>query len=162
MLTTLKIKRNEIMENIFRLKKEDYNKCNNIWNMSEQKELADKFYNELLSGNRTTYVYIENNEFIGEVSLVFDMNDSDYTIPNKRIYLSRLIVKEEYRKNGIGTKLIKYAISKAKEMNYEEMSVGVDFDNYSALKLYVNNGFSKIILVDKDEQGEYAKLLLKL
>lgn len=150
------------MDNIIKLKVEDFDKCNNIWNMNKQKELANRFYEELKSGNRITYVYLVEDKYIGEVSLVFDMNDSDYTIQNKRIYLSRLIVKEEYRKNGIGTKLIKYVSDIAKQMNYEEVSVGVDLDNYNALKLYVNNGFNNIILADKDEQGAYLKLVLKL
>ena len=150
------------MNNIIKLKVEDFYKCNNIWNMQKQKELADKFYDELLSGNRITYVYLENGEYIGEVSLVFDMNDSDYTISNKRVYLSRLIVKEDFRQKGIGTKLIQHITNIAKELNYEEISVGVDLDNYKALKLYVNNGFKTIILVDKDEQGEYTKLLMNL
>lgn len=150
------------MNNIIKLKIEDFDKCNNIWNMQKQKKLADKFYNELLSGNRITYVYLENGEYIGEVSLVFDMNDSDYTILNKRVYLSRLIVKEAFRQKGIGTKLIQHITNIAKELNYEEISVGVDLDNYKALKLYVNNGFKTIILVDKDEQGEYTKLLMNL
>ena len=150
------------MNNIIKLKVEDFNKCNNIWDMQKQKELADKFYNELLSGNRITYVYLENGEYVGEVSLVFDMNDSDYTILNKRAYLSRLIVKEDFRQKGIGTKLIQHITNIAKELNYEEISVGVDLDNYKALKLYVNNGFKTIILVDKDEQGEYTKLLMNL
>lgn len=150
------------MDNIIKLKVEDFYKCNNIWNMNKQKELANRFYEELKSGNRITYVYLVEDKYVGEVSLVFDMNDSDYTISNKRIYLSRLIVKEEYRKNGIGTKLIKYVSDIAKQMNYEEVSVGVDLDNYNALKLYVNNGFNNIILADKDEQGVYLKLVLKL
>jgi len=150
------------MENIIKLKIEDFNKCNNIWDMKEQKELADKFYKEILFGNRITYVYQVVGEYVGEISLVFDMNDPDYTIPNTRIYLSRLIVKEEYRKNGIGGTLIKYAIEKAKEMKYKEISIGVDLENYEALKLYFKNGFKTIISIDKDEQGEYAKLLINL
>ena len=150
------------MDNIIKLKIEDFKKCNNIWDMAKQKELAAKFYNELLSGNRITYVYLDNGEYVGEVSLVFDMNDSDYTISNKRIYLSRLIVKKEFRQKRIGTKLIQYIKNIAKELNYEEISVGVDLDNYKALKLYVKNGFKTIISVDKDEQGEYAKLLMNL
>lgn len=150
------------MDNIIKLKVEDFNKCNNIWNMEKNKELADRFYKQLLSGNRITYVYVDNGEYVGEVSLVFDRNDNDYTIPNKRIYLSRLIVKKEFRRKGIGTKLIEYIVKVAKELNYEEISLGVNLDNYKALKLYVNNGFNNIILVDKDDQGAYIKLLMNL
>ena len=50
-------------------------------------------------------------------------------------------------------------MEKASEMGYTEMSVGVDLDNYPALKLYINCGFEKIIYIGKDNHGEYLKLL---
>ena len=63
---------------IIKLNIDDFHKCNNIWDMSKKKELADKFYNELKSGNRITFVYVnDTDEYLGEVSLVFDRNDSE-------------------------------------------------------------------------------------
>ena len=140
----------------------DYQKCSNIWNMQRQSVLADKFYNELLTGNRTTYIYTIDNEFVGEISLVKEMDDSDYTIPNQRIYVSRLIVKYEYRRQGIGRKLIDFITEKAKSQDYTEMSVGVDLDNYPALNLYMEAGFDKVIYISEDTQGKYLKLLKKI
>ena len=130
--------------------------------MQRQSELADKFYNELLTGNRTTYIYTIDNEFVGEISLVKEMNDSDYTVPNQRIYVSRLIVKYEYRRQGIGRKLIDFITEKAKSQDYTEMSIGVDLDNYPALKLYMESGFDKVIYIGEDAQGKYLKLLKKI
>ena len=147
---------------ITKLDIKDYYKCNNIWDMNKNKYLKDKFYNELLNNNRITFIYQKNNEFLGEVSLVFDMQDKDYTIKNKRIYLSRFLVKKEYRHQGIGTKLMEYITNYAKELNYQEMSVGVDLDNYIAIKFYVKNDFNTIIKVDEDKNGKYLKLLKKL
>lgn len=141
------------------LKIEDYSKCNNIWNMKKQSKLAEKFLDELKSGNRVTYTYKDGDEFIGEISIVKEMNDSDYTIPNQRVYVSRLIVKKEYRRKGIGKMLVDFIIGKAKELGYTEMSIGVDLDNYPALKLYVDCGFNKVIFIGEDEQGKYVKLL---
>lgn len=149
-------------ESIIELNITDYAKCNNIWDMQRQSELADTFYKELLSGNRTTYVYTINDEYVGEISLVKERNDSDYTIPNQRIYVSRLIVKYEYRRQGIGRKLIDFAIKKAKEQGYTELSIGVDLDNYPALKLYIDCGFDKVIYIGEDEQGKYVKLLKEI
>ena len=147
---------------IIKLDITDYQKCSNIWDMQRQRELADKFYNELLTGNRTTYIYTIDNEFVGEISLVKEMNDSDYTIPNQRIYVSRLIVKYEYRRQGIGRKLIDFITEKAKSQDYTEMSIGVDLDNYPALKLYMESGFDKVIYIGEDAQGKYLKLLKKI
>ena len=147
---------------IIKLDIADYQKCSNIWDMQRQSELADKFYNELLTGNRTTYIYTIDNEFVGEISLVKELNDSDYTIPNQRIYVSRLIVKYEYRRQGIGRKLIDFITEKAKSQDYTEMSIGVDLDDYPALKLYMESGFDKVIYIGEDAQGKYLKLLKKI
>ena len=147
------------MMNIELLQLEDYDKCNNIWNIKKQKVLAEIFRNELLSGNRITYVCKDGNKFIGEISLVKDMNDLDYTIPEQRVYISHLIVKHEYRRQGIGKMLVDFITDKAKELGYSEMSIGVDLDNYPALKLYVDAGFNKVIYIGEDKQGKYIKLL---
>lgn len=125
------------MMNTELLQLNDYEKCSNIWNMDKQKELADKLYQELLRGNRITYICKDGDEFIGEISLVEDMGDLDYTIPNQRVYVSRLMVKQEYRQKGIGRMLVEYVADKAKELGYKEMSIGVNLDNYPALKLYI-------------------------
>lgn len=140
----------------------DFKKCSNIWDMERQVNLAKQFYQELLSGNRITYVFQVEEEYIGEVSLVFDMGDTDYTIGMQRIYLSRLIVKREYRRRGIGKTLVAFAIQAAKEMGYSELSIGVDLDNYAALKLYFETGFTNILYIGEDSDGKYTKLLMKL
>jgi GNAT superfamily N-acetyltransferase len=145
---------------IIELSPAEFEKCGNIWNMKQQEKLANQFYGELISGSRVTYVYKEDDEFIGEVSLVFDTNDSDYTIDKRRIYVSHLIVKPEKRRNG--KRLVEYATDKAKDMGYSEMSIGVDLDNYSALKLYADSGFDKILFIGEDHQGKYVKLLKEI
>ena len=147
---------------IIELSPAEFEKCGNIWNMKRQEKLAKQFYGELISGNRITYVYNEDDEFIGEISLVFDTNDLDYTMDGRRIYVSHLIIKTEKRRNGIGKRLVEYATDKAKEMGYSEMSIGVDLDNYPALKLYADSGFDKILFIGEDHQGKYVKLLKEI
>lgn len=147
---------------IIELSPAEFEKCGNIWNMKQQEKLANQFYGELISGNRVTYVCKQDNEFIGEISLVFDTNDSDYTIDKRRVYVSHLIVKPEKRRNGLGKRLVEYATDKAKEMGYSEMSIGVDLDNYPALKLYADSGFDKILFIGEDHQGKFVKLLKEI
>lgn len=57
--------------------------------MTKNPDMVNLFYDEIVNENRITFIYIENNEFLGEGSLVFYKNDPDYTIPDKRIYLSQ-------------------------------------------------------------------------
>ena len=141
---------------------QDYPKCSNIWDMNKHKSLADKFYDEIVSGNRKTYIYTIDDEYIAEISLVYEMNDTDYTIPGKRAYVSRLIVKKEFRQQGIGKELVKLIKIKAKEEGFSELAIGVDLDNYPALKLYIATGFNQIVHIDEDEQGKFMKLLCVL
>ena len=139
----------------------DYHKCSNIWNMKSQ-PLTDKWLDEIKSGNRLVYIYKINGEFIGEGALVFDTGDLDYTVPDKRIYVSRMIVKKEYRNRGIGSEILKYLIDKAVEMGFDEMTIGVDKDNVSALHLYKKHGFTEVLFDGADENGEYFKLMKRI
>lgn len=136
----------------------EYEKCNNIWNISADPH-TEPFRKEIETGNRVVYVYKVNGEFLGEIAYVFDMNDSDYTISNQRIYLSRLIVKPEYRNKGIGSILVDFMIEEIRKMGYKEISIGVDKDNTAALHLYRKKGFTNVIFDGADEYGEYYKLL---
>ncbi|MGN0570493.1 MAG: GNAT family N-acetyltransferase [Candidatus Fimenecus sp.] len=146
---------------IERLNPEDYPKCSNIWNMEKQL-LAEKWREEIVSGNRIVFIYKINGEFIGEGALVLDTGDPDYTIPNKRVYVSRMIVKKEYRNCGIGSELLNFLIKKAKEMGYSEMAIGVDKDNENALHMYRKFGFTEVLFDGADKDGEYYKLLKRL
>ncbi|WMJ23980.1 GNAT family N-acetyltransferase [Paludicola sp. MB14-C6] len=149
------------MHTIEQLTPKDYYKCQNIWDMSKQPH-AQKWMKQMIDGNRIIFIYKINGEFIGEGALVFDTGDSDYTIPNRRIYLSRLVVKDEYRNQGIGSKIVDFLTQKAREFGLSEIALGVDTDNLPAIHLYQKKGFTDIIFEGEDEYGQYMKLLKKL
>lgn len=139
----------------------DYHKCANIWNMQSQ-PLAEKWREEIAAGNRLVYVYKINGKFIAEGALVLDAGDPDYTIPHKRVYVSRMIVKKEYRNRGIGDEMLAFLTRKAKDMGFDEMTLGVDKDNLAALHLYKKHGFTEVLFDGADDNGEYYKLLKRI
>lgn len=143
------------------LKPEEYKKCSNIWDMKKQ-PLAEKWFDEIVSGNRLVFIYKINGKFIGEGALVKYTDDSDYTIPDKRVYVSRMIVKKEYRNKGIGSEILTFLIKKAKSMGYSEMTIGVDKDNFNALHLYNKFGFTEVLFEGEDEHGGYLKLMKRI
>ena len=140
---------------------EEYSECNNIWDMKKC-PFIDKFKKQIIAGERLVYTYKINNEFVGEGDLVINVDDADYFIPNQRIYVSRMIVKKEYRNQGIGGIILDYLIKQAKAKGYKEMALGVDIDNYSAIHLYKKKGFTALIKEDEDEYGRFYKLLKEL
>ena len=152
---------NAVNHTIEPLKLEDYDKCSNIWNMKAQ-PLAEKWRTEIARGNRLVFIYKINGKFIGEGALVLDAGDDDYTIQGKRVYVSRMIVKKEYRNCGIGSDILEFLVEKAKEMGFSEMTIGVDKDNENALHLYRKFGFTVVLFEGADEDGEYFKLMKKI
>ena len=150
------------MNGIIELDIKNYEKCGNIWSMEKNKELKERFYRELKSKNRKTFVYVKDGEYVAEISIVFNKNDEDYSIPGKRLYISRVIVKKDCRGNGYGKELMNYIIKYAESEKYEELSLGVNLDNYIALNLYVKLGFNKIQYIGEDSDWKYVKLIKKL
>jgi len=146
---------------IEQLQLKDYHKCNNIWNM-QTCEFTEKFRKEIEAGNRSVYIYKSDGEFIGEIAFVLEMNDPDYTIPNRRVYISRLLVKREYQNQGIGGILIDHVLEEVQKLGYKEATIGVDKDNVAALHLYQKKGFVTVLFDGKDEYGEFYKLLKSL
>ncbi len=140
---------------------DEYHKCNNIWDMKKC-PFTEQFKKQIINDDRLVFIYKIGDEFIGEGNLVINVDDSDYFIPNQRIYVSRMIVKKEYRNQGIGGIILDYLVNKAKKMGYSEMALGVDIDNCNALHLYRKKGFDKVIAECEDKDGKFYKLLKTL
>ena len=147
---------------IIELTSADFSRCGAIWDIAGQPELAACFRHELEAGIRRTWLWTEAGRDVAEISLVYDMNDAEYTVPGKRAYVSHLVVAPAYRRQGIGRLLLQHVCGMSRSLGYTELSVGVDLDNYPALRLYVSEGFDRILRVDRDEGGVYAKLLRQL
>lgn len=150
------------MGKIRKLTPKEYEKCSAIWDMGNNPELAALWKEELVLGKRLIFVYEENGDFLGEGALVLENDDPDYTIPGKRAYVSRMMVREEYRGRGIGGAILEVLFREAEKRGITELSIGVNVENEGALRLYRRKGFTHQIARGKDETGEYVKLLAHL
>lgn len=61
-----------------------------------------------------------------------------------QLEITNIVVKKDFRKNGIGNKLLLELINIAKESNKKEIILEVNSNNLSAIKLYEKNGFKNI------------------
>ena len=139
----------------------DFPRCGEIWDLTRQPALAARFREALAAGERRTWVCEARGRYIAEVSLVFDMRDTDYTLTGRRAYVSHLVVHPEHRRQGLGQALLRHVCAAARALGYAELTVGVDLDNCPALRLYAAEGFDRILHVDRDEAA-YVKLLKTL
>jgi|GEM_PF-289861 len=64
------------------------------------------------------------------------INQDDY-------YIAELAIDESQRRKGIATKILKKAVKKVEEENYNRIILDVDSTNEKAIKLYESFGFKK-------------------
>ena len=136
---------------IRKFKEEDTTKVMAIWTKGnfEAHSFIDKDY-WLLNYNKVkdeylkkseTYVYTENNAIKGFISI---LNNE---------YIGALFIKNEYRRSGIGRKLINFVKEK-----YDKLTLNVYEKNINAILFYTKLGFmnQKIQIDDKTNEKEYV------
>ena len=81
----------------------------------------------------------ENNELFVCGAVVGNINRKPDKIQG---YIAMLAVEEEYRKKGLGRKMVELLINNfKKEYKVNEISIETEVDNYAALGLYESFGF---------------------
>ena len=136
---------------IRKFREEDTVKVMTIWTKGnfEAHSFIDKDY-WLLNFNKVkdeylkkseTYVYVDNNEIKGFISLL------------DNYFIGALFVRKEYRRQGIGRKLINYVKDK-----YDRLELQVYEKNINAILFYTALGFiNKKIQIDQEtNEKEYV------
>lgn len=141
-----------------KLNSSNYDLSDNVWNMKNC-EFTKQFTEQVACKNREPYIFEQNGKYIACCDLVLDYGE--YTQKDIKIYLSRLIVKKEFRNNGIGQAVLKNMIDLCKSRGYKYVTLGVDANNKRALHIYEKNGF-QIYETAADNHGEYHKMILKI
>lgn len=104
-------------------------------------------------GERIVYGFEKNGKIIGTIQLIFNHEKEFYADGKTKAHLHHARVAEEFRGKGIGKKLIKETEVEAKQRGFKEITLGVDEDNYMAIKLYKSLGYREFIK-ERGDQGE--------
>ncbi|XP_059551076.1 N-alpha-acetyltransferase 30 isoform X1 [Myotis daubentonii] len=83
------------------------------------------------------FLAVVGEECVGAIVCKLDMHKKMF----RRGYIAMLAVDSKYRRNGIGTNLVKKAIYAMVEGDCDEVVLETEITNKSALKLYENLGF---------------------
>lgn len=76
-----------------------------------------------------------NTEIVGFAGIWKSVDD---------IHITNIVVKKDFRKNGIGSLLLQKLISLTNEFEFKELTLEVNSSNISARKLYLKFGFKEI------------------
>ena len=99
------------------------------------------------------YVYEQNNQILGYISISFDGNQGE---------ILNFCVDKLSQNQGIGTKLLAYSIDKLISLGAKSFILEVRESNNNAIKIYNKFGFDKISTrKNYYSNGENALVLLK-
>ena len=102
---------------------------------------ADFYRSQLIEQLDNVFV-IENGGVIqGYAILYIDVRDDCIHIARKRCYVDQFAVKKEFRRQGVGGKLMQFIRKYALENDCTAIELGVWYENYDAVDFYGKNGF---------------------
>ena len=118
----------------------------------------DDFWNyeilksELESNN--SYFFVAKNisgEIVGFAGIKIILDEAD---------IMNIVIKKDFRNNGIGSLLLDYLISYSKSINLKTITLEVNEINIPAIKLYEKFDFEKLGIRKKYYNGEIDAIIM--
>lgn len=94
-----------------------------------------------------------NNKIVGFAGVIDTVDQLEIT---------NIVVKKDYRKNGIGNELLTRLITLAKENGKDKITLEVNSTNLAAIKLYEKNGFKNVGIRKKYYNNTYDANIMTL
>ena len=126
---------------------------------------AKFFYRNISSGNAVFWTLDNDGELIGELYVFMNLDDKDFADGKTTAYLCAFRVKERYRGQGLGSRLMHAALAELKEIGFHTATIGVGSDKPQNIQLYRSLGFNKKVKdchydpcgMDENNQPEYEE-----
>lgn len=119
---------------------EGFSKHNSLSDVDLQSEAFRYFTGRLNDDNHKFFILEEDGDAVGFVGLELRSTQSFFEMGDY-IEIHELFVVEEYRRNGVGSKLLERAETFAEENECDSVQLSVDVRNMEAKKLYAESGF---------------------
>lgn len=88
----------------------------------------------------------EDESVVGELYIFWDSEDKDEANGKNRTYLCAFRIDRGFRGEGLGSKLMKKVLERAKEKGFDEVTIGVDEDDKVRLSaIYKSWGFTDLV-----------------
>jgi ribosomal protein S18 acetylase RimI-like enzyme len=116
-----------------------------LWNYSGSNTY--KYFLKGIQSNEITFLtIIDNDKLISELYIFWDSPDKEEANGISRAYLCALRVQKDYRGKGLSSMMIEKAKEIAVAKGFNELTIGVDNDNYAKLSsIYDRWGFNTIV-----------------
>jgi GNAT superfamily N-acetyltransferase len=107
--------------------------------LNSEQEFVEQVQRQIQEGYHLAY--IEDN---GEIKALAGFRFLEFLAWGKVIYIDDLVSDTATRRNGYGSKILKWVVNEAKKANCDQVHLDSGPQRHDAHKLYLNHGF-KII-----------------
>ena len=126
------------------INRNNYNQLKQLNNMTLPVRYLSGFYYRIIHNMRLGRFAYYNDIIVGAITWKYDKYLDETKNEQRNVYLMTISVLDEYRRYGIGSKLLEEIIKihkKLKEVTY--ITLHVQSSNVVALKFYEKHGFEK-------------------
>ena len=99
------------------------------------------FHEQIADGNAVFWALDDSGEIVGELYAFLKLEDEDFADGHDTAYLCAFRIKDEYRGQGYGSRLMKTALTELKENGFRYATIGVGSDDLHNISLYRHFGF---------------------
>eukprot|EP01125_Pyxidicula_operculata_P011560 TRINITY_DN3787_c0_g1_i1.p1 TRINITY_DN3787_c0_g1~~TRINITY_DN3787_c0_g1_i1.p1 ORF type:complete len:183 (+),score=28.65 TRINITY_DN3787_c0_g1_i1:70-549(+) len=114
-------------------------------------QYPDKFYTSLIANPELSQLAFFNDVFVGAVCCRLE---KDSTTNELKIYIMTLGVLAQYRKLGLGRKLLEYVLNLAQKKGIKQIYLNVQTSNQDAIEFYKKFNF----VVTGEQKGYYKNI----
>ena len=126
-----------------------------LFEYNNVEQMISECTHNIQNGMIDIFVLYEKDVLIGELHVMYENDDENYAVRDRRAYLFAFRVREDFQNKGYGTYLLKTVLALLKEDGYYEFTVGVEDDNSRAIHMYQALGFHELLLRKQEEyQGD--------
>ena len=126
---------------------------------------AKFYYRNIASGNAVFWTVDDGGELIGELYVFLSLEDRDFANGEDTAYLCAFRVKEGFRGQGLGSRMMIAALSELKEFGFQRATIGVGSDKPQNIRLYRRFGFNDKVKdchydpcgMDENDRPEYEE-----
>lgn len=125
------------------------------WTFGED---GEKYFKNMLS-NEIVYVALDKDTVVGY--LAGSINIQGEYVTDSLAEIDNMFVLEQYRKYGIGTRLVNKFKEYCLENGIQEIKVTASYKNENAINFYKKNGFSGFEITLKQKANQVPKKQIK-
>lgn len=134
---------------------QDLHTLTTLFDYNNVEQMVSECTKDIEDGKIDIFVLYNESLLIGELHVMYECEDVNFAMRDKRAYLFAYRIHKNYQGKGYGKYLLKSVLEILKNNGYCEFTIGVEDDNLIAQHIYRSVGFNEFVMRKQEEyQGD--------